>query len=114
MSEWTDSDGNRLGEWEVISREEYDRQFAAHDLNPFSTLTDPDGAYGTPQVYTAWGLRGADAPLIDIRDYRDRDGNTTRQICRKFVTAAPVVTDPTGRSPSKQTVSRSLLTEGEG
>jgi hypothetical protein len=86
MSEWTDSDGNSLGAWVKTDRDEF-RSLFSGEMVPFSTLTDPDGNYGPRQVYTAWGYPGEDAPRIDIRDYRDEDGYTTRQVFRKFVPA---------------------------
>lgn len=87
MSEWTDPDGNSLGEWEEIPREEYWEIFKRErdDLTVFSTLTDPEGNYGIRQIYTAWGYKEEDVPLIDIRDYKTEDGGLERQICRKFV-----------------------------
>lgn len=83
--EWTDSEGNSLGDWQEITREEYARLFGGEDLTVFSSLTDPEGTFGIRQVYTAWGRQGSDAPLIDIRDYKGEDGRTERQVCRKFV-----------------------------
>lgn len=87
MSEWTDPDGNSLGEWEEIPREEYWELFERGKLTVFSTLTDPEGCYGVPRIYTAWGYKGDDAPLIDICDYKGEDGKTERQVCRRFVPA---------------------------
>lgn len=99
MSEWTDPDGNSLGEWEEIPREEYWEIFKRErdDLTVFSTLTDPEGNYGIRQIYTAWGYKEEDVPLIDIRDYKTEDGGLERQICRKFVSAT---------CPNREAVSR--------
>lgn len=92
--EWTDDEGNSLGDWQEITREEFDR-LNHPGLMVFSTLTDPGGEFGIRQVYTAWGQQGADAPLIDIRDFKGEDGKTERQICRKFVpVSGPPPVDP--------------------
>lgn len=44
-------------------------------LGPYSTITDPDGHYGRPLVYTEWGVKDAEQPVL--RNYRwpdsDRD-----------------------------------------
>ena len=37
-------------------------------LHPFSSLTDLDGEYGTPIVYTEWGVSSPDRAVL--RDYR--------------------------------------------
>jgi hypothetical protein len=100
MSSWTDSDGNSLGAWVKIDRDEF-RSLFSEEMVPFSTLTDPDGNYGPRQVYTSWGYPGEDAPRIDIRDDRDEDGNTTRRVLRKFV-------------PASDTGQLAQSTEGEG
>jgi len=88
MSEWTDDDGQPLGEWVEVDREEWWTLMEAaggYDaLTVFSSLTDPEGVYGRPQVYTAWGRRDDDTPLADIRDYRDDEGRTVRQVFRRF------------------------------
>ena len=89
MSDWTDSDGNSLGEWAEIDLDEYHRLYvsASDELTPFETLTDPDGTDGKAQVYTAWGRRGEDTPYIDVRDYRDENGSTEGTLGRQFVPA---------------------------
>lgn len=88
MSEdaWTDSDGNPLGTWVDMDPEDFWTFFRAEGdhLAVFSTLTDPRGEYGFPQIYTAWGFRDEDAPRVDIRDYKDERGRTIRQVCRRF------------------------------
>lgn len=67
---WTDDDGIPLGEWVVIeAKEAWAIKDAAGDaLRVFSSLTDPDGNYGTPTIYTAWGVDGEDVPRLDARD----------------------------------------------
>lgn len=89
MIEWTDDDGRPLGEWVEVDREEWvailEREGGFSALSVFTTLTDPGGQYGEPQVYTAWGRRGDDVPLVDICDYKDPvDGQTTSQTFRMF------------------------------
>lgn len=84
--DWTDDDGQPLGSWVEIERDEW--QQVAADAGGFdslvlcATLTDPDGTYGTPQIYTSWGRRGDSTPLLDVRDYKDDSG---RSILRKFI-----------------------------
>lgn len=89
MSEWTDEDGRPLGQWAEITSDEWTDLYAelAGERTVFATLTDPDGQYGERQVYTAYGHRNADAPHVDICDYKDASGSTTRTVLRKFVAA---------------------------
>jgi hypothetical protein len=76
----------RQSDWTVISRQEYDQIVGStDDLQVFATITDPEGVYGPAQVYTAWGRRGDDDPLVDIRDWKDGAGATVEQVCRRFV-----------------------------
>jgi len=85
---WTDSDGIPLGGWVEVEHREWLRLIAdaggIQALTVFSSLTDPDGRYGPARVYTAWGMPGADAPLVDIRDYKGVTGMTVRSVLRKF------------------------------
>ena len=68
-------------EWsEIVEREGGVRALAV-----FSTLTDPDGQFGQPQIYTAWGRKGDEDPLVDIRDLKSDDGETEQRTLRKFV-----------------------------
>lgn len=88
MSEdaWTDSNGNPLGAWTDMDSADFWAFIEAEGENlvVFSSLTDPGGVYGPPQIYTAWGFRDEDAPRVDIRDYKDERGRTIRQVCRRF------------------------------
>lgn len=34
------------------------------DLTVFGTLSDPDGEYGQCQMYTEYGFKGADVPMM--------------------------------------------------
>lgn len=83
MSDWTN------GKWVEISEDEFWATVALEGgleaLTVSASLTDPDGDYGPPQIYTAWGLPGEDAPLLDIRDYKAEDGSTERRATRRFV-----------------------------
>lgn len=93
MSEWTDHDGVPLGSWEKATTQEW-RQIIAdagglEALTVVSSLTDPEGTYGPPQIYTAWGRRGDDVPLVDIRDFKARDGSVKERILRKFMPTVP-------------------------
>lgn len=94
MGEWTSDDGDSLGDWVEVAPEEWKAIFLGAGgfelLSVFSSLTDPDGRYGRPQIYTCWGRRDDDAPLVDIRDYKASDGKTEKRILRKFVRFAAV------------------------
>lgn len=56
--------------WQKISCTERDEhyQIAEQALEPVSSLTDPDGQFGTPIVFTEWARRDSDESLL--RDYR--------------------------------------------
>lgn len=88
---WTDADGEPLGGWVEIDREEYMRLIEEAggywSLTVFSSLTDPEGQYGEPTIYTAWGHKGDYHPLVDIRDtgMDGHGGLPERQTFRKFV-----------------------------
>lgn len=88
MSEWTDDDGVPLGRWVVIDQPEWRALVGANGglgaLTVFSSLTDLEGVYGPPQVYTSWGIRGENVPLVDVREYRDDEGHTERTEFKKF------------------------------
>ena len=94
--EWAGEDGEPLGSWVEIDNADWWKMVESvgglDALAVFSTLTDPDGDYGWPQIYTAWGLRDSDVPLGDICDYLAEDGVTKRRVCRKFVRRSPRVT----------------------
>lgn len=92
MSDWRDGDGELLGDWEVVTDREWARIFdeaGGYDaLTVFASLTDPEGDYGEPQVYTAWGRPDDDVPLLDICDYGEPGFGSrdwTRRVTRKFV-----------------------------
>ena len=58
--------------WSRISCEERNEHYALAErtggLSPVSSLTDPDGNYGSPVIFTEWGRKDSDEPLL--RDYR--------------------------------------------
>lgn len=56
--------------WKRISCEERNEHYAlaGSALEPVSSLTDLDGEFGTPVVFTEWARRDQDEPLL--RDYR--------------------------------------------
>lgn len=80
-------------QWEVITRAEYDAAIEAaggYDaITVFSCLTDPDGVYSGGRIYTAWGLRGADVPLVDICSEKPPcdpgDWQSWPETCRRFI-----------------------------
>jgi hypothetical protein len=89
-SQWLNAEGVSLGEWVPISAEEWRSIVVAagglEALSVFSSLTDPEGVYGPRRIYTAWGHRNEEAPLVDICDDKADDGTTTTlRTLRKFV-----------------------------
>ena len=59
-------------------------------LIPFGSFSDPDGYYGRPKMYTAWGFEDADYPIIETESQWDnvegRQENLTveyRLLCPK-------------------------------
>jgi hypothetical protein len=56
--------------WGEVDCATRDRFFAewGDRLSPFSSLTDQDGQYGTPVIYTEWGVQDGEKPWL--RDYR--------------------------------------------
>lgn len=70
------------GEVNCAQRETFFRQYGDR-LKPYSALTDPDGQYGTPVVYTEWGAKEGEKPWL--RDYRWIDGP-----CRHYMPAANI------------------------
>ncbi|MHB1762647.1 MAG: hypothetical protein ACYCS4_07910 [Acidimicrobiales bacterium] len=55
------------GHWETCSCEEFQEAVqkagGLDALEPWSSLTDPDGEYGPPTVFTSWGL-GRHLPVV--------------------------------------------------
>lgn len=56
--------------WIRITCRERDEHMSimGEHATPLSSLTDLDGIYGTPIVYTEWGRDDQDEPIL--RDYR--------------------------------------------
>lgn len=42
-------------------------------MSVYSTATDPDGVYGPPLIYTEWGMKNGDEPIL--RHYRWPDSD---------------------------------------
>lgn len=63
-------------------RETFFRNFGGR-LRPFSSLTDPEGHYGTAVVYTEWGVKDGEKPWL--RDYRWIDGE-----CKHYMPTANI------------------------
>lgn len=65
FNSYTDPDGNPLGHWETVSREEYWRIYDKHRgiAVIFSEMT-PRSAGVDREVHTEWGMRGEKVPLI--------------------------------------------------
>jgi len=86
QSDWLDAEGESLGDWLPITRDEYVgviQQAGGIDaLTVAASLTDPDGVYGEPQIYTAWAMKDEDVPLVDHRDY---PGQPERTVYRRFL-----------------------------
>lgn len=112
--DWLDED-EPLGGWVEIDRNAW-RSIVrlaggVGNLSVFSTLTDLEGAYGAPQIYTAWGPAGGVNPLIDVRDYKASDGSTERSVFRRFVRfdALPASTDTLRERDEAREALRDLL-----
>lgn len=63
------------GQWVIASCEEYQAAVSDQGLRVWASLTDPDGQFGEPKVYTLWGDPGtrpiaASLALYDRRDSR--------------------------------------------
>lgn len=54
--------------WRKITCAERDEAMARYDLVPISSLTDIDGEFGTPSIFTEWGDRTTEEPCL--RDQR--------------------------------------------
>lgn len=67
---------SNMAGWREVSCETRDRfmwgvgdeRGHAERLCVFSSLTDPDGTYGPPVIYTEWGVKDGEKPWL--RDYR--------------------------------------------
>jgi hypothetical protein len=58
----------------------------AHEqVTPASSLTDPDGIYGAPIVYTEWALRDSDEPVLREYRYPGGEGKPDRLPCDHYV-----------------------------
>lgn len=64
-----------LDGWREVPCAERDQAYDL-TLRPLSSLTDPDGIYGPPVIYTEWGL--GEHPVL--RDYRTPGGR-----CRHYL-----------------------------
>lgn len=67
--------------WDEVTcqdREQFFDRYGEH-LKPYSSLTDPDGQYGKPTIYTEWGSKTRDTPWL--RDYRYPE----RKSCAHFM-----------------------------
>ena len=56
----------------------YDQYYSIYlwlhdDLAPYETFTNTEDneRFGVRQIYTLWGLRGKDVPVISSHEYRD-------------------------------------------
>ncbi len=73
--------------WTRISCEERNEHYEVArrtgGLRPLSSLTDSDGIYGSPVIFTEWGRKDADEPLL--RDYRFPDeGGPDSKPCKHY------------------------------
>lgn len=98
-SGWYDENGEQVGEWEVITLDEYEAIMAEHGGDDWQVFASNSGAREHGEIYTAWGIDGEDVPRVDHRciyDPRVPDHvltlpPPTRCVYRKFVRAAAVV-----------------------
>lgn len=77
---------NDMAGWESVDCVTRDRFLADHRdrLAPYSSLTDPDGQFGSGVVYTEWGVTCGERPWL--RDYRW----TTSGNCAHYMPAANI------------------------
>jgi hypothetical protein len=70
---------HNLDGWIEVTCRERDRVWAENEQTVVTTssLTDPDGIYGDPIIYTEWGLRTDDGHEAILRDYIKRGESCT-------------------------------------
>lgn len=64
-------------------REEIVHNHTHGKLTVFSGLTDPEGEYGSPLVYTEWGIADEERPVL--RDYLTYDDNRKPKKCTHYL-----------------------------
>ncbi len=85
-----DGDGYELEKRSMVPipvekyREIYKRFY--HELSPYETFTNPEenSRFGGRHIYTLWGLKDAETPVISLRE---RDGKHTYLANPKFLEA---------------------------
>ena len=64
------------GAWITATCKERDEVFYANELSVWSGLTDLDGEYGIPSMFTEWGSYDGTTPIV--ADLRYTEEGTTR------------------------------------
>jgi hypothetical protein len=75
------------GRWEPMTCADYERAAHERDLTVWSSLTDPQGNYGRPEVFTLWGSRDERVPgpaSLALYDRRN-DSKVIRCIHARYV-----------------------------
>ena len=60
-----DDNGITPGTWRSATCQEYEDAYQSHPegMRVYSSLTDPDGDFGRPQVFTEWGTKDGRTPV---------------------------------------------------
>jgi hypothetical protein len=83
-----DDNGVTPGEWRTATREEYEAAYQAHPLegrSVYSSLTDPDGQFGRPVMFTEWGTKDGRTPICAGVVLYSRDDRTKTIGCHHLV-----------------------------
>lgn len=70
--DWCDgceSEEGPRGSWQKITCLERDELKGSRNLVPISSCTDMGGAYGDPEIFTEWGDRGTEKPVLRDRRF---------------------------------------------
>ena len=83
----TDQDMDDLTGWQqvpcrVADLIRYGNADRKWPLKPFSSLTDPEGEFGRPIVYTEWGVEFPEGDAALLREYRWPKGE---RACEHYV-----------------------------
>lgn len=105
LPDCTDSDtwpGIMPGRWVLASCQEYQDLISGHGLDVWSSLTDPSGQYGIPQVYTLWGTPDGARPVAaSLALYDRRDPHTVIRCIHAWYAPATVAASLPGRDETE-------------
>lgn len=75
-----------LDGWSPITCEQSNEMVYKHthgELGVFASITDPEGEHGPPLVYTEWGIRDEDRPVL--RNYLTYDYDGKMKKCTHYI-----------------------------